>query len=49
MSIGNVLVKTAGLAGDKVVFEGQIYECLIDNNSWSPIDYPPGWTLVESA
>lgn len=35
--------------GDKVVFEGQIYECLIDNNSWSPIDYPQGWTLVESA
>lgn len=29
--------------GDKVIFEGKIYESLIDNNIWSPIEYPQGW------
>jgi hypothetical protein len=35
------------MIGDKVKFEGHIYESLIDNNVWSPTDYPAGWELVE--
>lgn len=31
--------------GDKVTFEGQHYESLIDNNVWSPAVYPAGWEL----
>lgn len=33
--------------GDKVIFEGDVYESIIDGNTWSPIDYPRGWELVE--
>ena len=33
--------------GDKVIFEGQVYESLIDGNTWSPTDYPQGWELIE--
>ena len=29
--------------GDKVRFEGEIYESLIDANVWSPAVYPQGW------
>lgn len=32
--------------GDRVMFEGQIYESLIDNNTWSPTAYPAGWQLI---
>ena len=32
--------------GDKVIFEGEVYECIIDGNTWSPIDYPQGWELI---
>lgn len=32
--------------GDTVIFEGVVYESLIDNNTWSPADYEPGWTLI---
>ena len=32
--------------GDKVIFEGQVYECIIDNNTWSPTDYPSSWKSV---
>lgn len=32
--------------GDKVMFEGKIYECVIANNIWSPRDYPAGWKEV---
>ena len=35
------------MKGDKVIFEGKIYESLIDNNIWSPAAYPAGWTVVE--
>ena len=35
------------MKGDKVVFEGKIYESLIDNNVWSPAAYPAGWTVIE--
>lgn len=31
------------MKGDKVMFEGQVYESLIDNNIWSPATYPAGW------
>ena len=34
------------LTGDKVIYNGQIYESLIDNNIWSPVDYPQGWKLI---
>lgn len=33
--------------GDKVIFEEKIYESLVDNNVWSPVDYPAGWQLVQ--
>ena len=32
--------------GDKVIYEGKVYESLIDNNTWSPADYPQGWKLI---
>ena len=33
--------------GDKVIFEGVVYESIIDGNTWAPTDYPQGWQLVE--
>ncbi len=27
--------------------EGPVYRCTIDNNVWSPEDYPQGWEVVE--
>lgn len=30
--------------GDKVTFEGQHYISLIDGNTWSPAEYPAGWS-----
>lgn len=33
--------------GDKVMFEGSVYESLIDNNVWSPAAYPAGWKKVD--
>ena len=35
-------------AGDRVTFEGAVYESVIDGNVWSPTDYPQGWKTVES-
>jgi len=32
--------------GDKVMFEGKVYECVIANNIWSPSTYPAGWKEV---
>ena len=32
--------------GDRVTFEGAVYESLIDANTWSPTEYPQGWTEV---
>lgn len=32
--------------GDKVIFNDKIYESLIDNNVWSPADYPMGWKEI---
>ena len=36
----------AYMKGDKVRFDGKIYESLIDNNVWSPAVYPAGWQEV---
>lgn len=35
------------MIGDRVIFDGHVYESVIDNNIWSPTDYPAGWKLVE--
>ena len=32
--------------GDKVAYSGKIYESVIDNNTYSPEDYPQGWKEV---
>ena len=32
--------------GDKVKFEGKVYESVISNNIWSPAAYPMGWKEV---
>lgn len=34
--------------GDKVSFEGAIYESTMDNNVHSPSEYPDGWKKVEA-
>ena len=34
------------MTGDKVRFEGKVYQSLIDNNVWSPSDHPQGWEEV---
>lgn len=36
----------AYMKGDKVRYNGKIYESLIDNNIWSPEAYPAGWSEV---
>lgn len=35
--------------GDKITFEGKKYISLINDNVWSPTDYPSGWQLVEES
>ena len=35
--------------GDKVTFEGKVYESLIDGNSWSPKDYASSWKEIKEA
>jgi len=32
--------------GDRVTFQGQVWESTIDTNVWSPSDYPAGWKRV---
>ena len=32
--------------GDRVTFQGQVYESVIDANVWSPTAYPAGWKAV---
>lgn len=39
----------AYMKGDKVIFEGKIYQSLIDNNVWSPSAYPAGWECLGDA
>ena len=36
----------AYMTGDKVKFEGVVYESVIDNNIWSPTANPAGWKIV---
>lgn len=36
----------AYMTGDKVRYNGKVYESLIDNNVWSPEAYPAGWREV---
>ena len=36
------------MKGDKVIFNGKVYESLIDNNVYSPEAYPAGWKEVTS-
>ena len=33
--------------GDRVLYNGKIYESVIDNNVWSPDAYPQGWEVYE--
>lgn len=37
----------AYMKGDKVKYNGKVYESLIDNNVWAPDAYPQGWKEVE--
>ena len=32
--------------GDKVRFDGKVYESVIANNIWSPAAYPQGWREI---
>lgn len=33
--------------GDRVTFNGQVYESLSNANVWSPTAYPQGWKLIQ--
>ena len=33
--------------GDKVTYNGAVYESLINGNVWAPDVYPAGWRLIE--
>ena len=35
--------------GDQVLYNGTVYESLINGNSWSPDAYPAGWQEIEVA
>lgn len=37
------------MKGDKVKFNGKVYESLIDNNVYSPEAYPQGWKEIAKA
>ena len=34
------------MKGDRVIFKEKVYESLIDNNVYSPEDYPAGWKEI---
>lgn len=36
------------MRGDKIMFDGNVYESLIDNNIWSPATYPGGWQEINT-
>ena len=36
----------AYMMGDKVMFDGKVYESVINNNIWSPAAYPAGWKEI---
>ncbi|WP_438467798.1 hypothetical protein [Streptococcus pluranimalium] len=33
--------------GDRVTFEGKVYESVIDNNAYSPTAYQAGWKIID--
>lgn len=35
------------MKGDRVIFEGVVYESTVDNNIWAPNVYSQGWSVVE--
>lgn len=35
--------------GEQVTYDGRVYESTVDNNVWSPADYPQGWQEVEES
>ena len=35
--------------GDRVTFEGAVWESVIDANVWSPTAYPAGWKALAQA
>ena len=39
--------ETAYMTGDKITFEGSKYISTMDNNVYSPTEYPQGWELVQ--
>lgn len=42
-----ISAETAYNIGNKVTYNGKKYISNIDANTWSPDEYPSGWTLVE--
>lgn len=34
------------MIGDRVTYNGKTYESTVDNNVWSPADYPQGWKEI---
>ena len=40
---------TLYIIGDRVTFNGNIYESCINSNSWSPTGYPGGWKIISGA
>lgn len=38
----------AYMTGDRVLYNGNVYESLIDNNVWSPAAYPQGWKQIDT-
>lgn len=38
--------ENAYMKGDKVRYNGKVYESLIDNNVWKPDEYPAGWKEI---
>lgn len=39
--------ENAYMKDDKITYNGKHYQSNIDNNVWSPDDYPAGWRLAE--
>ena len=42
-----ISTETAYMTGDKITFEGNKYISTMDNNIYSPTEYPQGWELVK--
>ncbi len=40
---------TTYMTGDKITYEGNAYESLLDYNAWSPTDYAQGWKSIENS